>query len=85
MKQEATRAGFLLSLFFDPGDGAGTTKRQLTFNRLHGVIWTHQLLIYADDVNLLGDNIDTIKRNTHTLIDASKEVVVSSPKCRAKS
>jgi hypothetical protein len=28
----------------------------------------------ADDVNLLGDNIDTINRNTETLIDASKEV-----------
>jgi hypothetical protein len=35
---------------------------------------THQLLAYADDVNLLGDNIDTIKENTKTLIDASKKV-----------
>jgi hypothetical protein len=35
---------------------------------------THHLLAYADDVNLLGDNIDTIKKNTENLIDASKEV-----------
>jgi hypothetical protein len=35
---------------------------------------THQLLAYADDVNLLGDNIDSIKKNTETLIYASKEV-----------
>jgi hypothetical protein len=31
-------------------------------------------MAYADDVNLLGDNIDTINKNTQTLIDASKEV-----------
>jgi hypothetical protein len=31
-------------------------------------------LAYADDVNLLGDNIDIINKNTETLIDASKEV-----------
>jgi hypothetical protein len=30
---------------------------------------THQLLVYADDVNLLAENIDTIKKNTQTLID----------------
>jgi hypothetical protein len=35
---------------------------------------THQLLAYADDVDLLGGNIDTIKKNTETLIHASKEV-----------
>jgi hypothetical protein len=33
---------------------------------------TYQLA-YADDVNLLGDNIDTIKKNTETLIDDIKE------------
>jgi hypothetical protein len=27
---------------------------------------THQLLAYADDVNLLGDNIDIINKNTET-------------------
>jgi hypothetical protein len=35
---------------------------------------THQFLAYADDLNLLGDNIATIRENKGTLIDASKEV-----------
>jgi hypothetical protein len=35
---------------------------------------THQLLVYADDMNLLGDNMDTINKNTETFIDDSKEV-----------
>jgi hypothetical protein len=34
---------------------------------------THQWLVYTD-VNLLGDNIDTIKKHTDILIDASKEI-----------
>jgi hypothetical protein len=29
---------------------------------------TRQLLVYADEVNLLGDNVYTIKKNTGTLI-----------------
>jgi hypothetical protein len=34
---------------------------------------THQLLAYTDDVNLLEDNTDIVKKNTETLIDASKK------------
>jgi hypothetical protein len=34
----------------------------------------HQLLAFADDVNLLGADVDTITKNMETLIDASKEV-----------
>jgi hypothetical protein len=30
----------------------------------------HQLLAYADNVSLLGDNIDNIKKNTENFIDA---------------
>jgi hypothetical protein len=57
--------------------------------------WTHHLLAYPDDVNLLGDYIHTIKKNVETLITASKVgqsrnkcrenqvyVATSSPECR---
>jgi hypothetical protein len=40
---------------------------------------THQLLVYADNVDLLGNNIDTIKKNIQTLIDVSKEVGRAAP------
>jgi hypothetical protein len=35
---------------------------------------THLLLVYADNVNLVRDNIDIIKKNTQTLFNASEEV-----------
>jgi hypothetical protein len=35
---------------------------------------TRKPLAYADDLKLLGDNINTIKKHTETLIDASNEV-----------
>jgi hypothetical protein len=35
---------------------------------------THQPLAYADDINVVGGNIDTIKKSTEALSGASKEV-----------
>jgi hypothetical protein len=35
---------------------------------------THQLLIYADDVNLLGDSVNTIKENSETFLEASRDI-----------
>jgi hypothetical protein len=35
---------------------------------------THQLLSYADDVNIVEENIDTKQKNTKSLLDASKKV-----------
>jgi hypothetical protein len=35
---------------------------------------THQLLSYAVDVNIVGENTDTIQKNKEALLDAGKEV-----------
>jgi len=34
---------------------------------------THQLLVYADDVNILGGKVHTIKENAEAFVVASKE------------
>ena len=35
---------------------------------------THQFLAYADDVNILGGSIHTLKENAETLVAATREI-----------
>ena len=37
---------------------------------------THQLMIYTDDVNVLGRSVHTIKKNSAPLVVASKEIIL---------
>jgi hypothetical protein len=39
---------------------------------------THQLLVYADDVNLLGDSVNTIKENSETPVEANIRIANES-------
>jgi hypothetical protein len=34
----------------------------------------HQLLVYADDVNLLDDSVNTIKENSETLLESGRDI-----------
>ena len=59
---------------------------------------THQLLAYADDVNILGGSVHTVKENAESFVVATKEIglevnadknevhgYVSGSECRAGS
>jgi hypothetical protein len=34
----------------------------------------HQLLVYSDNINLLGDSVNTIKENSETFLEASMDI-----------
>ena len=38
------------------------------------LIGTHQLLVYGDDVNILGGRVHTVKKNIETLVADSKKI-----------
>jgi hypothetical protein len=35
---------------------------------------THQILVYDDDVNILGGSVHTVKENTEALVVASNDI-----------
>jgi hypothetical protein len=64
--------------YFIPAD-IGTVPLEYTVRRVHvnqdglKLNGTHQLLVYADEVNILGGSIQTIKKSTEALVFTSKE------------
>ena len=48
-------------------------KLQETYYELY-MNGTHQVLTYADDVNLIGDDIRRIERNLYLLLNALKDI-----------
>jgi hypothetical protein len=43
--------------------------------KIIGLLLLLLLLVYADDVKLMANNIDIVQRDTETLIDANKKSV----------
>ena len=62
----------MLSLLFNFALGYAIRKVQVIQDGLK-LNDTHQLLVYADDVNMLGGSVHTIKENAEALVVANKE------------
>ena len=45
---------------------------------------THQLLVYADDLNILGGSIHTLKENAEALVAATREIGLEVSACKTK-
>jgi len=92
LKQGDTLSPFLFTF------AVGYAIRKVQINqdglKLNG---THQLLVYADDVNILGGSVHTVKENEKALVvvdreiglevnaDKTKHIRFSRSQCRAKS
>ena len=72
IKNDLKQEDVLSSLFFNFALVYAIRRIQVNQNvlKLNGA---HQLLVYADDVNVLGGSIHTVKENAEALVVASKE------------
>jgi hypothetical protein len=93
--QNVLKQGDSLSPFLSTA--LGCHQENIRKSRRMELNGTHQLMIYADDVNILVENINVVNKNKEALLEDSKEVglevnrketkhmLVLPPKCRTKS
>ena len=73
IKNDLKQGDSLLLLLFNSALDYAIRRVQVNQDglKLNG---THQLLLYAADVNILGGSVHTIKKNTEAFVVASKEI-----------
>ena len=67
------QGGVLSSLLFNFALMYAIRRVQINQDGLK-LIDKHQLLAYADDVNILGGSVHTVKKNAEALVAATKEI-----------
>jgi hypothetical protein len=72
IKNDFKQGDILLPFFFNFSLEYAIMRIQINQDDLK-LNCTHQLLVYADDVYILGGNIYIIKKNTKALLFANKE------------
>ena len=75
--EEKPRKNLTQETCSDRGSNPGPQRdKRASYHLLHsgGLNGKYQLLLYADEINMLGENLQTFRENTEIFIKASKDI-----------